>query len=86
MDSPVPPIDPIEPSVEATNVPPPPPQPSALHNIFIGPRGVRAGWKIVLFMILSVLVGLCTIPLAKMIPKSGVKGMMSPSFSGCSRC
>ena len=81
MDSPVPPIDPIEPSVEATNVPPPPPQPSALHNIFIGPRGVRAGWKIVLFMILSVLVGLCTIPLAKMIPKSGVKGMMSPTGS-----
>jgi uncharacterized protein len=83
MDSTVPPIDPIEPSAEATfaPTPTPPPQPSALRNIFIGPRGLRAGWKILLFILFSVIVGVMTIPFARMIPKSGVKGMMLPTSS-----
>ena len=53
MDSEVPPIDPIEPSPEAPAVfsPAPPPRPSAVRNVFIGPRGLRAGWKWLLFIL-----------------------------------
>lgn len=27
-----------------------PPRPSAIHNIFIGPNGIRAGWRLLIFL------------------------------------
>jgi membrane protease YdiL (CAAX protease family) len=83
MDSPDSPFEPTDPNTDKALIatPPPSPRPSAWHNIFVGPRGIRAGWKIVIFILLSALVGVCTIPFAKMIPKSPVKGTMTPTGS-----
>jgi membrane protease YdiL (CAAX protease family) len=52
MDSSVPPVDPILPAeLTVPAPPPPPPEPSALRKVFLGPQGLRAGWKYAIFMV-----------------------------------
>lgn len=51
MDSQVPPNGLTEPSFNAPPVQPPK-QPSAFVSIFVGPRGLRAGWKYLIFTVL----------------------------------
>jgi membrane protease YdiL (CAAX protease family) len=41
---------------------PEPPRRSLLRRIFVGPHGVRTGWKIFLFFLLASLLGLASIP------------------------
>jgi membrane protease YdiL (CAAX protease family) len=42
----------------------PAPQPSAIHNIFIGPNGLRAGWRVAIFLVLDIAIvaGMVRIP------------------------
>jgi uncharacterized protein len=56
MDSPdASPYEPIDPNANAPLVPPPPSAPRT--NVFIGPHGLRAGWKWLLFiLVLSALI------------------------------
>src|ERR1700760_829055 len=56
MDSPDSlPLEPIDPNLNAPVVQPPPPRPEG--NPFIGPHGLRAGWKWLLFILtLAVLI------------------------------
>ena len=35
-----------------------PPQPAAPNTIFRGPNGIRAGWRVLIFLILTIAVGL----------------------------
>lgn len=42
---------------------PPPPRRSALYRIFVGPSGIRAGWKVVIFFLLVALVSFAFHPL-----------------------
>jgi len=55
MDSQLPPEQPTETSLE-TAAPQPPPQPSpfraAVVKIFVGPRGLRAGWRWLIFLLI----------------------------------
>jgi membrane protease YdiL (CAAX protease family) len=37
----------------------PPPQPSALHKIFIGPDGLRAGWSLLIFIAIFAAIAYC---------------------------
>jgi membrane protease YdiL (CAAX protease family) len=50
--------------------------PSMLKKIFVGPRGLRAGWKVVIFALLLVATSVCLRPLGKLSgtfdPKSPV--------------
>lgn len=45
---------------------PPPPQRSLLYRIFVGPHGLRAGWKDAIFFLLFALVAFALHPLANM--------------------
>ncbi len=42
----------------------PSPQPSVVHNIFIGPNGIRAGWRLIVFLALvaGIVAGIANIP------------------------
>jgi CAAX protease family protein len=55
MDDNLTPIEltPVEPRPEA---PVPPPQPSLGHRIFLGPHGLRAGWRLIIYI--AILAGL----------------------------
>jgi membrane protease YdiL (CAAX protease family) len=57
-------------SLDAT-VPPPRPtrRRSVLFKVFVGPQGVRAGWKILVFLLIFGAVAFCLRPLAKLLPK-----------------
>jgi membrane protease YdiL (CAAX protease family) len=56
-----PPIDPPPPIITA------PPQPSLAQKMFLGPDGLRAGWSLLLFIILSAAVLLGVAAIAKVI-------------------
>lgn len=38
-------------------VPPPPPAPSPVDGVFLGPQGLRAGWRLLVFVALTLLIG-----------------------------
>ncbi len=68
-------VDPPDPVV--ASAPPNPPQ-SALRSIFIGPRGLRAGWKVLLFVLLFVAVTLLLRPLSRLHGKLNPKLPVPP--------
>jgi uncharacterized protein len=55
----VPPTPPVSP-------PPGPPQRSVFYRIFVGPRGIRTGWKVLIFFLLVALIVVCLYLLARM--------------------
>ena len=61
-----------------TVVPPTRPQ-SVLRKIFIGPHGLRAGWKVVIFFLILFAVGLCLRPLGKLGGKINLKLPVPPA-------
>ena len=61
-------LDPQPPAV----TPPPPPR-STLYRLFVGPRGIRAGWKVLIFFLLFGLTVLCLHPLTKLHGKLNPK-------------
>ena len=59
-------IHPLE-SPEATVSVPRPTRPrSLLRKVFVGPHGLRAGWKVLLFFLIVVVIGFCLRPLRKL--------------------
>jgi len=50
------------------DVPPPPPvrRPSALKRVFVGPLGVRAGWKVLLFFLIFVAIAFAFRPIIRL--------------------
>ena len=79
----VPPDQPIPPSVDS--VPQPPPQPRS--TIFRGPNGIRAGWRVLVYLVLAgALVGLLAlivVGLARGRTQSGVS-QLTPFGTGLS--
>ncbi len=55
--------DPVQP-LEFSTAPPPRRQ-SAFYRTFVGPYGVRAGWKVLLFFLMFSLISVCFLPLIK---------------------
>ncbi len=62
------PVQPLEFSPAAPSAPPPR-RHSAFYRTFVGPRGVRAGWKVFLFFLILIGLGFCFRPLLKMMGK-----------------
>src|SRR5215469_3894867 len=59
-------IQPLD-SPEATVSVPPPTRPrSLLRKVFVGPHGLRAGWKVLIFVLVLFAVGFCLRPLGKL--------------------
>jgi membrane protease YdiL (CAAX protease family) len=58
------------------SVPPAPPKRSLLYRIFVGPRGVRAGWKDLIFFLLMALIAVCLHPLGRLHGKVNPKEPM----------
>jgi len=56
----------------------PPPRRSILYRIFVGPRGLRAGWKVVIFFLLFAAVAFCLHPLTKLHGKANPKLPLPP--------
>jgi hypothetical protein len=56
-----------------------PPQPSLIYRIFVGPRGVRAGWKVLLFFLIFAGIGFCFRPLLKMMGNIDTHAPLPPS-------
>jgi uncharacterized protein len=65
--------DDISASPESASLPPTPPQRSVFYRIFVGPRGVRAGWKVVIFLLLVALITVCLHPLVTLHGKLNPK-------------
>jgi membrane protease YdiL (CAAX protease family) len=73
-------LPPSEPSVSV----PPEPVPrrrSAFYRTFVGPYGVRAGWKVVLFFLIFSLLSLCFLPLAKLGGKPARGAPLPPGIA-----
>ena len=51
---------------QAAAPPAPPRRRSLLYRTFVGPRGVRAGWKVLLFFLIFAALGVCLRPLVRM--------------------
>lgn len=77
-------IDPV-PEVQPLDIqplaPPAPPQHNLFYRIFVGPRGVRAGWKVLLFFLIFAGVGFCFRPLIKMMGDVDTHAPLPPSIA-----
>lgn len=64
------------------SAPPPPPSPrSAFYRTFVGPRGLRAGWKVVLFFLIFGAAVFCFHLIGLLFPKPNLKKPLSPGFA-----
>src|SRR5271165_6982698 len=59
----------------------PAPAPRQLRWVFIGPQGLRAGWSVVLFLLLTLLLGAGMSWLAKLAHLNPGKGDFSPKIA-----
>ncbi len=73
MDEPGQTLNPPQPG-EA--MPPPAPIPSAVHGVFLGPNGLRAGWRLLAFVAFMILIGFALViaigPLVRRFHPPGV--------------
>jgi len=60
-------------SAEVPSPPAAPPGRSIWYRIFVGPRGVRAGWKVLIFFLLVALIAVCLHPLSRLHGKMNPK-------------
>jgi len=66
-------------NVDSPQPVPPPTRPgSVLRKIFIGPQGLRAGWKVLIFFSILFAVGLCLRPLGRLTGKINPKLPVPP--------
>jgi membrane protease YdiL (CAAX protease family) len=71
-------IHPLD-SPEATVSVPPPTRPrSVLQKVFVGPHGLRAGWKVLIFFLIFVAVGYLLRPLVKLTGKPDPRLPVAP--------
>jgi uncharacterized protein len=80
------PADPQFPSQEPSSAPPP--QPSALNEIFLGPNGIRAGWRLLIFCAVFIVVAFVFQAILKRIPyvhnhfgPAAASAEMTPGFA-----
>ncbi|MGA8877110.1 MAG: CPBP family intramembrane glutamic endopeptidase [Candidatus Korobacteraceae bacterium] len=77
-------IDPV-PEVQPLDIqplaPPAPPRRNLFYRIFVGPRGVRAGWKVALFFLLVGGITMCFVPIVKMMPEAGRGAPVPPGIA-----
>lgn len=65
-----------------TPLEPPLPRPrSALYRVFVGPLGVRAGWKVLLFFLIFAALGYCLRPIVKLDGKLDPKAPIPPGIA-----
>jgi len=62
-------------------VPAPPPRPSALKRVFVGPRGTRAGWKVLLFFLIFAGLSFCVAQADKLMPKVDMRRPIPAGFA-----
>jgi hypothetical protein len=51
---------------------------SVLRRLFVGPHGLRAGWKVLLFFLMVVVLGFCLRPVGKLSGKIDPKLPVPP--------
>jgi len=61
--------------------PEPPRRRSLIYRVFVGPRGLRAGWKVLIFFLLCAGISFCLLPVVKMLPKVGHGAPLPPSIA-----
>ena len=69
------PLDSPEPTV---SVPPPTGPRSVLRKVFVGPHGLRAGWKVLIFFLIFLAEGFCLRPLGNLSGKVNFKLAVPP--------
>jgi membrane protease YdiL (CAAX protease family) len=70
MDSPDSPFEAVTPNPETPVIAPPPPQPTLLHDMFLGARGLRAGWKWLLFiLVMAAIIFVLAQPVRLLLPR-----------------
>jgi len=78
-------IDPVpeasSPDVTPPAAPPPLHRRPLIYRIFVGPRGVRAGWKVLLFFLIFAAVGFCFRPLLKMMGNIDIHAPLPPGIA-----
>ena len=60
------------------STPPEPPRRSLFYRAFVGPRGVRAGWKVLLFFLIFVGIAMALRPIARLLPKVSAGSPVTP--------
>jgi membrane protease YdiL (CAAX protease family) len=65
MIDPVPEVQPLD--VPPLSLPALPPR-NIVYRAFVGPRGVRAGWKVLIFFLIFAGISMCFLPIEKMLP------------------
>lgn len=78
MIDPIPEVHPLE--IQPL-VSPAPPQHSLIYRIFVGPRGVRAGWKVLLFFLIFAGVSMCFLPVMKLLPQLSRGAPLPPGIA-----
>ena len=78
-------IDPVSevPSLDIQAVqptPPAPPRRSLPYRVFVGPRGLRAGWKVLIFFLIMAGVTVGLHPIARLLPKLPHGAPVPPSY------
>jgi uncharacterized protein len=71
-------IRPLDSPVAAVPIPPPTSPRSVLRKAFVGPHGLRAGWKVLLFFLIVFAVGFCLRPVGKLSGKIDPKLPVPP--------
>jgi len=66
----------VSPSSSGESAPPPAVEPHAVHGVFLGPHGLRAGWRLLVFLVLTLLIGFALVgaigPLVRRFHPPGV--------------
>lgn len=73
-------LEPAPPLAE-TLLPPPARPHSALYRVFVGPRGVRAGWKVFLFFLIFAALGFVVRPIVRLEGKPDLRAPLPPGFA-----
>src|SRR5271156_4677585 len=60
---------------------PAPPRRNLIHRVFVGPLGLRAGWKVLIFFLLFAAGGFCLRPLVKMSGTLDPKAAIPPGMA-----
>src|SRR5579863_10063270 len=68
--------------IDQTALPVPQPAPrSAFYRTFVGPDGVRAGWKVILFFLVFAVISICLLPLHRLYPNANPKAPFTPQLA-----
>ena len=60
---------------------PAPRRPSALKRVFVGPRGLRAGWKVFLFFLIFAALGFAFRPIVRLAGHPDLRGPIPPGIA-----